>query len=84
MTTRKTKASERPICRARSACSRVQRETRIEMNTTLSMPRMISSAINVERATQASGSVSSATTRFYADERFAARIEHKLLRYGGQ
>ena len=55
MAMRKMKASERPICRARCACSGEQRDTSIEMNTTLSMPSTISSTVKVASAAQALG-----------------------------
>ena len=53
---RKMKASERPMRRAHSAASGVQRDTRIEMKTMLSMPRTISSAVSVASAAQVFGS----------------------------
>src|ERR1044072_215122 len=56
---RNTNASSRPICRARLASCGEQRETRTEMNTMLSMPRTISSAVKVTSAAQALGSVKS-------------------------
>ena len=55
---RNTSASSRPIWRARFACSLGMRETITEMKMTLSMPSTISSAVNVNSATQASGLVS--------------------------
>ena len=52
----RSSASDRPIWRARRACSGEQRDTRIEMKTTLSMPSTISSAVSVTSAAQACGS----------------------------
>ena len=54
---RKTKASERPICRARLASCGEQRDTSTEMKTMLSMPSTISSTVKVTSAAQALGSV---------------------------
>src|SRR6476469_7580827 len=55
--TRNTSASESPIWRARLASRGEQRDTSTEMNTMLSMPSTISSAVRVTSAAQALGSV---------------------------
>ena len=55
-------ASIRPIVRARFAWSAGSLPDRIEMNTMLSMPRTISSAVRVSRAIQISGSSSQSTS----------------------
>jgi hypothetical protein len=54
---RKISASESPTCRARFDSAGDRRDTRIEMNTTLSMPSTISSIVSVTKAAQALGSV---------------------------
>src|SRR5437868_5638019 len=56
---RKTKASDRPIRRARLASRGEQRDTSTEMNTMLSTPSTISSAVSVASAAHAPGSVRS-------------------------
>src|SRR3954468_9884184 len=58
---RKISASESPIWRARFASRGEQRDTSTEMNTTLSMPSTISSAVGVTSAAQALGSVRSSS-----------------------
>src|SRR5712691_7764120 len=58
MMTRKTNASIRPTWRARFALCWSRRDTRSEMKITLSMPRTISSTVNVTSAAHALGSVS--------------------------
>src|ERR1051325_4693785 len=55
--TRNTNASDSPIWRARLASRGEQRDTSTEMNTMLSMPRTISSAVSVMRAAHAAGSL---------------------------
>jgi hypothetical protein len=61
MTTRKMKASDRPIWRARRAFSSSSREVRTEMKTRLSMPSTISSTVSVISAAHACGSARSAS-----------------------
>lgn len=57
MMTRKMSASDSPMRRAVSRCSGGMRETRSEMNTTLSMPSTISIALSVMKLAQTCGSV---------------------------
>src|SRR5262245_15360800 len=61
MTTRKMKASDRPIWRARRAFSSSSRDVRTEMKTRLSMPSTISSTVSVISAAHACGSARSAS-----------------------
>src|SRR4051794_11631863 len=58
---RNTSASDSPIWRARLASRGEQRDTSTEMNTMLSMPSTISSAVKVTSAAQAFGSVKSSS-----------------------
>ena len=58
MMTRKTRASESPICRAMRLRSGGRRDTKSEMNTTLSMPSTISIALKAMKLAQIWGSVS--------------------------
>src|SRR3954451_12742274 len=67
---RKISANESPIWRARLPSFGEQRDTSTEMNTMLSMPRMISSTVRVTSAAQASGSVRS------------SNIASELFRFG--
>src|SRR4051794_11983413 len=60
---RNTSASDSPIWRARLASWGEQRDTSTEMNTMLSMPSTISSAVKVTSAAQAFGSVESSSIR---------------------
>src|SRR5579872_1332481 len=55
--TRKTNASDRPTARDFLASRRPSGDVRIAMNTRLSMPRTISSAVSVRSAAQALASV---------------------------
>src|SRR5579885_609888 len=54
--TRNTKASDRPMARALRACRRPSGAVNSAMNTRLSMPSTISSAVSVSSAAQAFGS----------------------------
>ena len=55
---REVSASANPICLARSCCSAGSRPARIAINTRLSIPSTISSAVSVKRLAQRPGSVS--------------------------
>ncbi len=63
MMTRKMSASDRPMRRAVSCCSRGRRATMTEMKTTLSMPSTISIALKAMKLAQTCGSVRSSSMR---------------------
>jgi len=60
---RNASASVSPICRARFACACGIPETMTDRKMMLSMPRTISSAVNVNSAAHASGLVSNPIMR---------------------